>query len=415
MSHALFDRLRIRKGWKVLEIGPGQGSLHMELRRRVHGPVDIVERSPVFAKSLARLCRADGLGTGQLWQSDLIDAPLPPERYDLIFARWVFLFLPNPEAHIRKLARSLKPGGRLALQDYHRETFAMVPRPEEWTRFAEADLAFFATQGGDVSIGGRLPALYERAGLSVEDVEITIKSGRPGSPVWKWLSNYFLGIMGRYSRVPPFTRADAIGLRRQWLAAAREDTSLLVGPAVLDVVGRKLAVLLVIGWALFSGACSPAESPNPPPAVSDPVRSEPATPSVERRPTITVGPVTGVRRVAFGTAQRTPGTGGLSTCTIPDPLPEPALFAPGTREISYIVELEPRSVKSAATEVIAPEGQGQLLGVHCNGFTIITGGFSQTQLGNTISRLDKNPLKPGTYILRITVDGESADVPFVVK
>jgi hypothetical protein len=37
-AHALFDRLKIARGWRVLEVGPGQGSLNQELRRRVRGP-----------------------------------------------------------------------------------------------------------------------------------------------------------------------------------------------------------------------------------------------------------------------------------------------------------------------------------------------------------------------------------------
>ena len=51
-AHALYDRIGVKPGWKVLEIGPGQGSLHRELRRRVRGPVDAVERSEVFARRL---------------------------------------------------------------------------------------------------------------------------------------------------------------------------------------------------------------------------------------------------------------------------------------------------------------------------------------------------------------------------
>jgi hypothetical protein len=153
--------------------------------------------------------------------------------------RWVFLFLPDPAAHVRKLAGALKPGGLLAIQDYHRETFAMAPRPPEWNRFLAADLAFFASQGGDASIGGRLPQMYRRAGLKVEDIGVTIKSGHPGSAVWKWLSTYSLGILDRYSKFPPFTRGDAYRLRRQWMAASRQKASLLIGPALLDVVGRQ--------------------------------------------------------------------------------------------------------------------------------------------------------------------------------
>jgi SAM-dependent methyltransferase len=239
VSHRLFDRLNIRPGWRILEIGPGQGSLHLELRRRARAPVDAVERSPVFASRLKAITRRDGFGHGQLWQTDLIDAALERSSYDLIFARWVFLFLPHPEAHIRTLARALKPGGLLAIQDYHRDTFALIPRPPEWFDFILADRAFFASQGGDVSIGSRLPDLYRDAGLTLADIEVTIKTGGPQSAVWNWLTTYFMGVMDRYAQFPPFTREQAAHLRRYWLKASQSATSRLIAPALLDVVGRK--------------------------------------------------------------------------------------------------------------------------------------------------------------------------------
>jgi SAM-dependent methyltransferase len=239
VSHALFDRIEIKPGWKILEIGPGQGSLHLELRRRAQRPVDAVERSPVFASRLEAMVRRDGFGNGDVWQTDLIDAPLKRSTYDLIFARWVFLFLPRPDTHIRKLASALKRGGRLAIQDYHRDTFALIPRPPEWFTFILADRAFFASQGGDVSIGSRLPDLYCNAGLTLTDIEVTIKSGRPRSSVWNWLTTYFMGVMDRYAEFPPFTPAEAMHLRRYWMKASRRATSRLIAPALLDVVGRK--------------------------------------------------------------------------------------------------------------------------------------------------------------------------------
>jgi SAM-dependent methyltransferase len=239
VSHALFDRLKIRRGWRILEIGPGQGSLHLELRRRAKAPVDAVERSPVFASRLRSIVRRDGFGNGQLWQTDLLDAPLERSGYDLIFARWVFLFLPHPEDHIRKLVGALKPGGLLAIEDYHRDTFALIPRPPEWFNFILADRAFFASQGGDASIGSRLPDLYCDAGLTPISIELTIKTGRPKSPVWNWLTTYFMGVMDRYAEFPPFTPAQAAHLRRYWMNASKSATSRLIAPALLDVVGRK--------------------------------------------------------------------------------------------------------------------------------------------------------------------------------
>jgi len=70
-AHALFDRLKIRRGMRVLEIGPGAGSLHRELRRRVRAPVDAVEPSDPFARGIERLAARDGFGQGQIWRANL--------------------------------------------------------------------------------------------------------------------------------------------------------------------------------------------------------------------------------------------------------------------------------------------------------------------------------------------------------
>lgn len=239
VARALFDRLRVRRGSRVLEIGPGQGSLHLELRRRTGGPVDAVEPSAAFRARLARITRRDGFGEGRIWDMTLRETALPRAHYDLIFARWVFLFLPDPAAHVRQLVRALKPGGVLAIQDYYRDTLAMVPTPPEWPAFLAADHAFFATQGGDASIASRLPALFDAAGLEVMDLHTTIKTGHPGSPVWTWLTTYFLGVMPRLGRVRPFTPTQARRLAAYWREMSRRRSSVLISPCVVDVIGRK--------------------------------------------------------------------------------------------------------------------------------------------------------------------------------
>jgi hypothetical protein len=109
----------------------------------------------------------------------------------------------------------------------------------------------------------------------------------------------------------------------------------------------------------------------------------------------------GVKGVSFGQAQRYNGP-GKEMCAIVR-----------VKEISYAVELEPRVVKSASARVVAPAGQ-ELRAAACNVFTPIKGGFSQTQVGSTLSRTDNALLLPGRYALHIVVDGQTAEIPFVI-
>jgi hypothetical protein len=123
----------------------------------------------------------------------------------------------------------------------------------------------------------------------------------------------------------------------------------------------------------------------------------------------------GVVGVSFGTAQRYKDAAGKEMCAIAQPLPDPPAFERGVTEMSYGIGLQPLMVKSASTQVIAPGEQGYLQRTPCNAFAPVKGGFSQTLLGSTITRLDKKPLQSGSYILRITVDAQTADIPFTIK
>jgi hypothetical protein len=49
-----------------------------------------------------------------------------------------------------------------------------------------------------------------------------------------------MGVMDRYAEFPPFDEKAAGRLRNAWRAAGRQSTSLMISPAVLDVVGRKV-------------------------------------------------------------------------------------------------------------------------------------------------------------------------------
>jgi hypothetical protein len=188
--------------------------------------------------------------------------------------------------------------------------------------------------------------------------------------------------------------------------------NLRIGSRRVHGSGRRLGVgVVVVGVAGLVGLAGLK-----PCATAMPATATPAT-AILVTATLAQSRVTppGVTGVSFGKAQRYKDTSGKEMCAIVEPVADPPVFARGVTEISYGVYLQPRVVKSASTQIVAPGGQGDLRREPCNVFTLVPGGFSQTQLGSTISRADRKPLLPGTYALRIAVDGQLSEVPFAIK
>lgn len=242
MTEGLFDRLGVGPGWRCLEVGPGTGTVLMPLADRVRGRgglVDSVELSPRYAEYLRRKLRRPAYRHVRVLEGRLLETPLPKGKYDLIFARWVFLFLPKVEEHLRRLAAALAPGGALAIEDYHRDSMAIYPRLPSWPILVAADKKWFASQGGDLNVAGRLPTLMRRVGLKPDPVVAHVKTGGPRSEVWRWAEAYFIGYLDKIAKFPPFTPARAARFKREWLAAKRNPDALIISPMILDVVGRK--------------------------------------------------------------------------------------------------------------------------------------------------------------------------------
>jgi SAM-dependent methyltransferase len=73
----------------------------------------------------AALCA--GLSGACIVQADLLDLPLPDATFDLVFSIGVLHHTPNPRRAFAQIARKVKPGGRLAVWLYRRNTLA-----QEW-------------------------------------------------------------------------------------------------------------------------------------------------------------------------------------------------------------------------------------------------------------------------------------------
>ncbi len=94
-------------------------------------------------------------------------------------------------------------------------------------------------QGGNPDVAGELPALLEQAGLEVVEIHPNIRTGRPGSPIWRWIEMVLENSMPKLVDLGFVTPAHAEEFRREWAARSVDGTSYFCSPPLIDIVARK--------------------------------------------------------------------------------------------------------------------------------------------------------------------------------
>ncbi|MDW3653991.1 MAG: methyltransferase domain-containing protein [Nitrososphaeraceae archaeon] len=117
VSKRLVELAAIKPGSKVLDIATGIGEPALTAAKQVGNTghilaIDISPRMISFAKE-----RAISLGLQEVVEFKEGDAEtidLPSSTFDAALCRWGLMFLPNPEAGLSKIYRSLVKGGHFA-------------------------------------------------------------------------------------------------------------------------------------------------------------------------------------------------------------------------------------------------------------------------------------------------------------
>ena len=241
VTERFLDRLRIPQGARVLDLGCGPGFVLESLHARLgaHGHITALDPSREWMAHLAQLVARRGWRNVHLVQARVQDAALEERSYDLIFARWVFSFLPEPAALVARLARALRPHGLLAVQDYNHEGISLFPESEGFRAVVRATRALYASRGGDVWAAARLPAHLRAAGLELCDYEANVLCGGPSTPAFRWADAFFphhSAAMEAQGHLDPAERARFL---EEWGARKRDPDAVFFSPIVVDCAARK--------------------------------------------------------------------------------------------------------------------------------------------------------------------------------
>jgi SAM-dependent methyltransferase len=247
VTERFLDRLGLRPGSRILDLGCGPGLVLESLARRAGptGSVVALDESPKWIERLERLGDRGELpsvpGSARIRcvRARLEELPFPPGSFDLIFARWVLSFPPGIDRVVRRLAELLSPGGVLAVEDYQHEGIALFPESEGLRAAVRATRAWYASRGGDAFVAARLPGWMRAAGLEIIDQTPHVLCGGPDSPAFRWAGAFFPHYSAALEEQGLLSTAERARFLAEWAAAEANPDAMFFSPMVVDLAARR--------------------------------------------------------------------------------------------------------------------------------------------------------------------------------
>ncbi len=181
-------KVGVTEGWNCLEIAGGGGSIADWLCRRVgpRGRVVATDLQPHFLNAI----NASNL---EVRRHDILSDPIPQEAFDLVHARAMLTFLPQPAKAVAKMSAALKPGGWLVLEEP--DYVSAVPDPSMPPAAAalsnkgwNALLSHLRSRGYDTEFGRHLyndMAIHGLGDIQAEGWVAMQLGGTPSATFWK--------------------------------------------------------------------------------------------------------------------------------------------------------------------------------------------------------------------------------------
>ncbi|CAL9606470.1 hypothetical protein SUDANB145_05528 [Streptomyces sp. enrichment culture] len=156
----------IGPGWRCWEVGAGGTSVVSWLAKKV-GPTGRIVATDIDTSRLAPAARPPV----EVRMHDVGAQDPPGEGFDLVHARLVLVHVPERERALRSMVRSLRPGGRLLVEDADPALQPLLcpdeygPEQQLANQLRHAFRKLLARRGADLSYGRQLPRLLREAGL----------------------------------------------------------------------------------------------------------------------------------------------------------------------------------------------------------------------------------------------------------
>ena len=227
-THELLDRAGVTVAQQYVEFGCGLGTVSLWVAS--HGvdvtAIDLTQEQLAEARDQASNA---GLKNIEFREANIYEHGLPDGSFDLSYSRYLLVHLKEPVQAMRKIYKTLKPGGAMVCEEVDVSMVYTEPFVEEYHTFRDLVMLAGEKRGVDYSGGRRLHVWAREAGFEVEEIGAYQRHYLNGAHkrLWSWT---FLEAGPSMLEAGLLTEEEFVRLA-SGIQAADEDPEILVGHA----------------------------------------------------------------------------------------------------------------------------------------------------------------------------------------
>ena len=239
----VWRRAGITDGSTVIDAGSGPGHASLDLAEIVgpRGKVHALDRSDNFKSAIEAGARARGVDNIAFHSVDLALDAIPVSGVDAVFIRWVFIFIADPLAVLKKLAGALRPGGKFICHDYYDwGVMSWTPHQPMLAEFVETAIRDWRANAGEIDVARKLLPALPSAGLKILEANPLTFTTTPKDFTWQWPKTFIPPHAKRLAERGVVTADWAEKVARAWDEAERDPRTMMTTPLLLEIVAEKV-------------------------------------------------------------------------------------------------------------------------------------------------------------------------------